>query len=58
MSYKAICRVLLLVLGLEVPGKAAKNQGRLPPVKGLGPLCKTVQGALSLEAPCLGFLNL
>ena len=38
ISYKVICRWLLLVLGLEVPrrGKAA-NQSQLPLVSGLEP---------------------
>ena len=41
MNYKAICRWLLLVLGLEVPQRGqAVNQGLLPLLPGLGPLCK------------------
>ena len=40
-SYKATCRRLLLVLGLELPRRGqAANQGRLPLVPGLGPLSK------------------
>ena len=41
MSYKAICRFLLLVLGLEVPrGGQPVNKGWLLIVLSLGPLSK------------------
>ena len=41
MSYRTICRGLLLMLALEVPRRSqAANQGQLPPVPGLGPLSK------------------
>ena len=42
LSYKAICRWLLLALGLKVPRRGqAMNWGQLPFVAGLGPLSKT-----------------
>ena len=41
VSYKAVCKWLLIVLGLEVTGRGqAANQGQLPLVLGLGPLSK------------------
>ena len=41
MSYRAICRWLLLVLSLEVPRRGqAMNQGWLQLIPGLGPLSK------------------
>ena len=53
MSYKVICRWLLLVLGLEVPRRGqGVNQGWLPLVWGLGPLSKRY-GTQRPDATCL-----
>ena len=60
MRYKAICRFLLLVLGLEVPSRGqAVNQGQLLLVLGLGLLIKKYRGSLRPAAACLrGFRNI
>ena len=59
ISYKAICRWLLLLLGLEVSGEAgpAVNQGRLLLVLGLGPLsqrCELSESQMMLIQENLG----
>ena len=59
ISYKAICRWLLLLLGLEVSGEAgpAVNQGQLLLVLGLGPLsqrCELSESQMMLIQENLG----
>ena len=56
LSYKTICKWLLLVLGLEVPRlNQAVNLGWLLLVLGLGPLSKRYRGWGLSEASCCFF---
>ena len=54
MSYKVICRWLMLVLGLEVPRRGlAANQGQLLLVPGLWATKQEVWGMSNPDAACL-----